>query len=247
MRLTTHVLALVAVTALAVLPAAAADLTIVYKVTGSDGKASTATDYYTHDKFRSGDGAHDSIFDVAAGRIVTIDHARKEYSEMTVAEMEAAVKAAAAQMDAAMQNMPPAMREKMAGMMGAGGVKVTPGSDSRTIAGYPTQPYVITIGPSRTETWNTTALTPPLDAGEMTRLQALAGPAGRSMGNALEEFKKIKGMALASSSTVSVMGRTITTSREATEVKTGPVPATAFEIPAGYKKVDSPLAKMMRR
>lgn len=245
MRLTTNVLALVAGAALAAVPAVAADLTIVYKVTGPDGKASTATDYFTRDKFRSGDGVREAIFDVAAGRIVNVDHNRKEYSEITVAEMEATMKAMSEQMDAAMKDLPPAMREKMAGMMGgAGGVKVMPGSGSRTIAGYAAQQYVITIGPSKTETWTTTALTPPLEPGEMLRLQSLAGPTGKSLGNAVEEFKKIKGMTLASTSTVSALGRTITTSREATEVKTGPVPASAFEIPAGYKKVESPLAKM---
>jgi hypothetical protein len=247
MRLTKNVLAFVAGAVLAALPAAAADLTIVFKVTGVDGKASTATDYYTRGKFRSGDGTHDTIVDVAGGRIVTVDHARKEYTDMAVAEIEATVKAAREQMDAAMKDMPPAMREKMAQMMGGGDVKVTPGSGSRTIAGYATQPYVIAVGPAQTETWIATALTPPMEPGEIMRLQSLANSAGKSGGNAVEEFKKIKGVSLATISTASAMGRTITTSREATEVKTGPVPASAFEIPAGYRQVESPLAKMRKR
>lgn len=245
MRSTKNVLALVAAAALATLPAAADDLTIVYKVTGSDGKSATTTDYYTKDKFRSGDGSHEVIFDVAGGRMTSIDHGRKEYSETTLAEMEAAMKAANTQMEAAMKNMPPELREKMAGMLGgAGGVQVTTGSSGRKVAGYSTQQYLITIGPAKTESWNTTALQPPLEPGELVRLQALAGPAAKALGGAVEEFKKVKGMTLASTTTVSVLGRTVTTTREATEVKTGPVPASAFEVPAGYKKVASPLSKL---
>ena len=37
----------------------------------------------------------------AAGKIVAIDHKKKEYSEITLAEMEAAMKAAAAKMEEA--------------------------------------------------------------------------------------------------------------------------------------------------
>lgn len=247
MRLTKIVPALASALLLAVVPATAADLTVVYKVTGPDGTSSTTTDYFTKDKFRSGDAKHEVIFDVAAGRMTTIDHGRREYSDITLAEMESAMKAANMQMEAAMKSMPPEMREKMAGMMGgAGGVQITSGGAGRKVAGYDTQHYIITIGPAKTESWNSSTLQSPIEPGEMLRLQSLAGPSGRMLGNALEEFKKVKGFPLASTTTVSAMGRTMTTSREATEVKTGPLPASAFDLPAGYKKVASPLTKMMQ-
>jgi hypothetical protein len=41
-----------------------------------------------------------------------------------------------------------------------------------------------------------------------------------------------------------MMGRGSDTSKEAVEVKRGPIPADAFAVPAGYKKVDSPMLKM---
>jgi hypothetical protein len=43
------------------------------------------------------------------------------------------------------------------------------------------------------------------------------------------------------------MGITMATSTEATEVKKGPIPASTFEIPAGFKKTESPLQKMGKR
>ena len=69
---------------------------------------------------RTSDAERDTIIEYGPGRITSIDHKKKEYSEITLAEMEAAMKAAAAQMEQAnaqmqqqMANMPPAMREKM--------------------------------------------------------------------------------------------------------------------------------------
>jgi hypothetical protein len=43
------------------------------------------------------------------------------------------------------------------------------------------------------------------------------------------------------------MGLSNETSREAVEVKEGPVPADAFAVPAGWKKVDAPMLETGRR
>jgi hypothetical protein len=43
------------------------------------------------------------------------------------------------------------------------------------------------------------------------------------------------------------MGHTTTSSTEVTDVKKGPVPDSAWAVPASYKKVDSPAAKMMKK
>jgi len=69
-------------------------------------------------------------------------------------------------------------------------------------------------------------------------------PMFKGMAKLMDEAKKIQGFSLASHSQFQMMGKQTTTDREATEVKQGPVPASVFEIPAGYKKVDSPMAKM---
>ena len=238
------------------LPLAAADLTIVFK-TVSNGKESTTTEYFTTNKLRTTSDSSDVIMDLAAGRIIMIDNVKKEYSEMTAAEMEAAMKGASEQMAAvrqkqaeAMKNMPPEMRERMKKMMpgGAGGpmggMKVTPGTGTRKVAGYDTQQFVMTMGDSmRSEMWTTTALQMPVQTGDVMRFQSMLSPLAKDMAPAVEEFKKIEGFTLASKTTVSVMGKTIESTREATEIKTGAIPAATFAVPAGYKKVESPMAK----
>jgi hypothetical protein len=57
-------------------------------------------------------------------------------------------------------------------------------------------------------------------------------------------MKEIQGFTLAENVSVKVMGRSMDTTREAVEVKKGPIPAQTFAVPAGYKKVDSPMLKM---
>ena len=124
---------------------------------------------------------HDSIVEYATGKITSIDHKKKEYSEVTLAEMEAQMKAAAAEMEKAsaqmkqqMEGMPPAMREKMEKMMGgvAEATTVTKGG-TRKVAGYDCQDYTIAMGQAvKTQTCNTTALDAPR---ARDRLQAFRG------------------------------------------------------------------------
>lgn len=242
---------------LAALPLAAGDLTIVYK-TMDNGKPGTATDYFAGGKASFGDQEHGTILDSATGTITTLDHKKKQYTQFTLAEMEASLQQAAAQMEQArqqqeeaMKNMPPALREKMQKMTGGGmmgNVTVSKGSGTRKIAGYEATPWNVSMGDMMTmQIWTTTAVQPSMDPGQFERLRSLMTPALKGLGNAGEEFKKIQGFSLASSSTVKVLGKTMETTREATEVKTSPVDPAVFAVPAGYKKTESPFAKTGRK
>ena len=53
-------------------------------------------------------------------------------------------------------------------------------------------------------------------------------------------MKKINGFPIAMNSSVKVMMVKSELKSEATDIKKGPIPASAFAIPAGYKKKDSP-------
>ena len=125
--------------AVAVLLAAhapAEDLTVVYQTSGQGG-GGTSTQYFASDRMRTSDGDSDMIYEFASGKMTTIDHKKKEYSEITVAELEAAMSSANAEMEkmtAQLENMPPAMRERMQKMMGGGEVTLTRGG-TREIAG----------------------------------------------------------------------------------------------------------------
>ena len=222
--------------------ASAEDLTITMKST--DG--ATATHYFTRDRIRMNSGTTDTMMDFASGKITMIDNKKKEYSEMTIDEIDAAMKSMAAQMEQAMANVPPQMREKMAGMMGgaAAEVTVTKGA-TRTIAGFPCQTYTITMGASMTqESCNSTALTPPFDPANFQKLSRISIPMMQGMDKMFKKMAEIQGIALMNHTTMSMMGRKNETGMEATEVKKGAIPADVFATPSGYKLVESPMKKM---
>ncbi len=245
-------------------PAASAeDLTLVFKTTSKDG-ASTSTSYYSSEKMRTGDAEHETIVEYGPGKITTVDHKKKEYSEITLAEMEAAMQKAMAKMEEAnkqmeqqMAAMPPAMREKMESMMGggAGAVTVTKGA-TRQVAGYSCQDYTIAMGQSMTsKVCATTALAFPAPNVDYRKFMGLASSAGAMAQNPMfkgaskvaDEMKKIEGISIADSMSFKMMGRTMETSKEATEIKKGPIPADAFDVATiakGYKKVPHPMTQM---
>jgi hypothetical protein len=227
-------------------PAAAEDLTVVMK----DGKGATQTQYYTSTLVRHALGDHDSIIDLAAGTITMVDHQKKEYSVVTLDQIEAALAQTSAQMEQAMANVTPEMRQKMEEMMGGaiGAIAVTKGG-TRKVSGYDTQQYTITMGENlTTDLWTTTALQFPFDPAQFRKMASFsntfaANPMMRSAAKMAERMKEIPGFTLAESTSIKMMGRTTETSREAVEVKKGPIAAAAFAIPGGYTKVESPLLK----
>ncbi|MCG6923615.1 MAG: DUF4412 domain-containing protein [Acidobacteria bacterium] len=252
----------VAAAVLIAAPVLAEDVVIVFKTDGPEG-AGTSTQYYSSERMRSSEGQQDTIFEYASGKIVNIDHKKKEYSEITLAEIEESMKAMNAQMEQAraqMESMPAAMRERMAKMMGGmgGEVTVTKGG-TREVAGYSTQEYVLTMGEgTRLTFWNTSDLAMPIPAADLRKLASFTGPMAtmannpmfKGFGQLAEKMKELEGITLADTTSVSMMGRGFESSREATEVRTGPIPASDFDvatIATGYKKVKSPLAELGKR
>ncbi len=259
MTSTRQTLAAACAAALLAAPALAEDLTVVFKTT-ANGAAGTATHYYSSERMRTGDATSETIMEYGPGRIVSIDHKKKEYSEITLAEMEAAMKAAAARMEQAnaqMANMPPAVREKMEQMMGGvgGAVTVTKGG-SRQVAGYTCQDYAVAMGQAMTtRICATTALQFPAPSVDYRRFASFAGSASamannpmfKGMGKMAEEMKKIEGFTIAEATSMKIMGKSIDNSKEAIEIKKGPIPASAFDVAViakGYKKVAHPVTKM---
>jgi hypothetical protein len=239
-------------------PLLAQDLTIVFKETSGSGAPATTAQYYTKAKNRTNGVDRDILIDYATGTITTIDHKKKEYSEITAAEIEASMKKMSAEMEkmnAQMANMPPAVKEKMEQMMGGGGTVTVTRGGTKKIAGYDAQQYTVAFGQMMNmETWNTTALKYPIPEADLKRYASLAGSAStiaanpmfQGLGKVADEMKKIEGMALAQTTTFKMMGKSNVTTKEAVEVKLDPVPDSVFALPAGYKKVASPMAKMAK-
>jgi hypothetical protein len=234
--------------------AAAEDLTITYKVSGRGDAPATATQYYSANKIRMSDGERDSIIDLAGGRIISVDHKKKEYSEMLVSDVEAMMKQANAQMEEAMKNVPPGMRDMIAKKMGGGAgdaassFTVTKGG-TRSLAGYACQEYTVAMGETfKNETCNTTALAIPFDATQFRKMWTFSNPAFmKNAAKLTEQLEQVQGLPLAEKLSVNVMGHSTTTTKEATEVKKGAISASVFEPPAGYKKVESPLKGGMQQ
>src|SRR5438445_9670470 len=82
-------------------------------------------------------------------------------------------------------------------------------------------------------------------AKNMMSMMAAMGPMAKGMAEMQEKMKDMKGIPLAVNTSVSVMGRSSSTSSEVTEIKKGPIPASAWQPPAGYAKVANPMTKEM--
>jgi hypothetical protein len=205
---------------------------------------------------RSAEGDKDFIADLATGSITMIDHKKKQYSETSMAEIEVAMQKAGARMQEAnaklqeaIARMPPEMQKRL-GQGAAPGlsVSVTKGG-TRKIAGYDAQQYTLSLGEVvTTEMWNTKDLPLPVhDPGEFRRLAAIGLPQVRGMDKVFGEMKKIEGLSLAQTTRSQLLGSTSTTTSEVTEVRRGPLPASTFDVAGitrGYRKVESPLARM---
>lgn len=212
---------------------AAEDLTIVSKVTVGD-KAGTSTQYMTSTKSRSTDGQADSIIDFPTGRLTFIDHKAKTYWETTLEEMAAFMD----KLERDMKGNP--MLEKMFG--GAGEVSVERGKRSRKVAGYDCDEYTLKMGDSfRFDICAAPGLQTPPKYYEGKKLAyAAMGPMGRRFSMMFDEMRKVKGYPIVLDMDVDMGMTKMSSTTEATEVKKGPIPASTFDLPAGYMKKASP-------
>ena len=58
-----------------------------------------------------------------------------------------------------------------------------------------------------------------------------------------EKMKAMKGFPVATSMAMAIMGQKTSIESEVVEVRKGPIPASAWEIPAGYTKIENPMLK----
>jgi hypothetical protein len=235
---------------MAVGTAAAEDLTVVSKESGPRG-GGTSTLYISATKIRLSDPNHDTIFDGASGKIAVIDPQKKQYWESSAEEREAILRQREEQvkkMQDQLANLPPAIREKMAGATGATGASITvqKGTGTKKIAGYDCEQYLISMGESiKIEKWVTQDLQMPSTLFDAQKAAFSDNPLMKNFARMADEMKKIKGFPLGETTTIKGLpGVGGETSREATEVTKGPIDPSVFAIPAGYTKVESPLARM---
>ena len=255
--------------ALAAIPVCAQDLTIVSKATRNQDPPQVLTSYISSDRLRMANpDGNEVLGEPGAGKFTMIDNKKKEYYVVTKQDMEAFSAAMAARMkemepkmkqaQEQMKSLPPEMQQKMASMMGGmmGAVTVTKGPGTRTIAGYKCDNWTVALGEmSKTDQCLTNDVQYPPQlwaayqdfANSMRTSMAAMGPMAQAMKDMQEKMKDMKGLPLATSTTVNVLGKKNSDSQEVTEIRKGPIPATAWQIPAGYKQVESPMAKMAKQ
>jgi hypothetical protein len=127
---------------------------------------------------------------------------------------------------------------------------------SRTVAGMHCDNWTVSVGTmSKTEECLTNELKFPPQSYDrykkyMDSLQSMIpamGPMAKNLDAMREQMKKLKGFPIASTTSTNVMGHRSATTSEVIEVKHGAIPASAWAIPAGYTKTDSPMKQAMSR
>lgn len=226
-----------AAAALLVALPAFADLTIVSRVSARGAAPTTSTAYYTEERSLSGDARTSAMVEYDTGRMILIDHQKKAYFETSAEEIRAQM----AQVEAMLKSNP-----AMSSMFGAvSDIRVETPGDTKVIAGYETQHYVLRMGDTMTfDVWAAPGVKVPLgyhDARKMST--AMLGPMASRFEKIYDEMQKLQGMPLAVKAKVTMMGQDMSTDTEAIEVKEGPIDPAVFAPPAGYKKEKSPLAQ----
>jgi hypothetical protein len=227
------------------------DLTIISKHSTNGQPGETTTSYMGSDHVRMATGGgRETIIDLKSGLITTLDGKKKTYYQVTKQDMEEMAAKIQEQMNS------PEQKKRMEAMQGAaasvtGSIEVKKTGNTRTVAGYKCEEWVVTASTvSTTKECVTTDLKYPAHAFDAYKefTQKLASsmttlaPA-RVGENMVDKMKAIKGFPIATSMTVEFMGNKRTNESEAIEVKKGSIPASVWEIPAGFAKVDNPMAK----
>ena len=251
---------------LAAIPAFADDLTIVSRVTRNDGPQQTAISYISNDRVRISRGeGREMIVDYKSGQMTTLDNNKKTYYITTRQDMDAMAARMRDQMNSpevkkaqeAMKKMSPEDQKRMdAAMSGMYSFDVHKAGTSRKVAGYTCENWIVKMGQlSTSEECITNDLQLPAQAWTMyksfadTMKSAMGamGPMAKGATDMQEQFKKMKGFPLSTTTTVDIMGRKSVSTSEVTEVRKGAIPSSAWEIPSGYKKVDNPMLAAMAR
>jgi hypothetical protein len=203
------------------------------------GKTMTSTNYFSRNFMKrvSPDG-NDTIIKLDDGKIITIDNKKKTYSIVTVQELNDMLEKVSAAASANKEQME-AMKKMMGQMSDSWSVtKLGPGEP---IAGYKTEKYLLK-GMMDMEMWVAPELKMPAVYYDAMKMRMRGNPMF-DMSKMYDEFKKINGMTLKTVSTMKMMGMEVKTETVVTSVEKTPIPASVFEIPAGFKQVPSNMTK----
>lgn len=219
----------------------AADLTLTQTNAGR-GHEGQQVQLWTSQFMRTNqlDGRVDFLVDFTQGVSYSINHEKRIIQKMNWDDLEAAGKA----LESKLKTLPPLVLK----LMGADGSKVVvEDRGSETILDRECRKWRITMGPVLIETSNDPSVQPPVPSipyQRFIRLQTLLGRFSSQATSALslgEALSKVQGLALRYRIVLPVVGETTTLT---TRIEEGPIPPSAFELPADYLVED--LGKKIR-
>ncbi len=252
MKITTWTLA-------AVLSAAGAafasdDMTVVSKNTLNGKPSGNTTTYLSAEHSRMGAVGHETIIDLKTNTMTMIDTAKKTYYTVTKKDVE--------EMNAKMKERmnSPEAKKGMAAMQGLAGdiadsAEVKKTGETRKVAGFTCEEWVITMSAYSTmKECVTSEVKFPKHAyeafksfGESMRGSSPFASLAKSGEGLSEKMKAIKGFPVATTSTTDIMGNKTTIESEVIEISHASIPASTWEVPAGYTKIENPMLKAMDR
>lgn len=203
---------------------------------GGGDRTSTSTQYYSSKALRTSTSeGQDNIILFETGKIINIDNKKRTYTEFTVEELNQMLSKLGGQSGPDKEKM-----EQMRKMMEQMGQKVSDFSVTKEgpgekIAGYATEKYRVT-GPMEMEIYAAPDLKIPALYYDVMKVRAQSNPMF-DMRKLYEEMKKISGMPLKTVTNMKMMNMEVKTTTVVTSVDRGPIPASTFEVPAGYKQV----------
>jgi hypothetical protein len=112
---------------------------------------------------------------------------------------------------------------------------VSKAGQGETIAGYETEKYLLK-GPMEIEIHSAANLRIPAAYYDVMKLQMPSNPLF-DMRKMYDEMKKINGIPLKTITIMRMMGQEMKTTKVVTSIEKGAIPASVFEVPAGYKLV----------
>ncbi len=207
-----------------------------FTVRMNEGDGKTSNYYVSRNAVRNVSSSPidtDVIYRLDTGKIITVDTKQRTYSETTLAEARQQIQKHQNSAEASKQ------AEELRGLgIDLGAITIARAGPGESIAGYATQKYSMKTPFSQGEIWVAPALEFPAGYYDMVTTSLAAGAGGPT--SLFEAMKKqqVRGFMLKMVSTMSnpaLKGVTIT--RVATSVEKGPIPASLFEPPAGYRKV----------
>lgn len=201
-------------------------------------RSDTAMSWFAGDKACMIDAKGNStVFRADRGVMYMIDNEKKSYAEIPATWLEDAAEQAENSSDSGMAE---AMK-MMKGMMKFN-VTVTPTEETKKIKDWDTKKYDVTIdmgmGKVNQEVWACPDLK--IDQSAYMAMSNVMMSMFDGFEAGMEEFKKVKGVPVMSTSEVMMMGTSLKSSSELLEFTEKDAPAGIYDVPEGYTKTDMP-------